>query len=163
MARRRGGSALGKVLGFLVIVIMIVMIVGAVLMFFVAPGADKVENKYKNSDNVNVAVLGEYLSGLLPAGQVEAASILAWYGYSNSSLIEDVTTTVNISYSVKDGDNTVTYTAAVIYFKNISDANKARDGVKDNAKKDGKIAMFRGKALVVGDKKAALKYYAVLF
>ena len=163
MAKRKNGGVLGRFLAFLVIVIMIVMIVGAVLMFFVAPDPSKVDNKYKDNDNVSVAVVGEYLGGLAPLGQAEAALVLGWYGYSNSSLLENVKTTVNISYTEKDGDNTVTYTASIIYFKNIKDANTARDGVKDNAKKDGKIAMFRGKALVVGDKKAALKYYAVLF
>ena len=163
MARRKGGSVLGRVLAFLVLVIMILMIVGAVFMFLVAPSVDKLDNKYKDSDNVNVTVVGEYLGGLAPLGQAEAMGILAWYGYQNSSLTDNVKTTANIAYHVKDGDKTVTYTASVIYFKNMSDANKARDGIKDNAKKDGKIAMIRGRTLIVGDKKAALKYYAVIF
>ena len=166
MARRKGGSVLGRVLAFLVLVIMIVMIVGAVLMFFVAPSADKVENKYKaDDDNVSVLVAGNIDGGIIDinAGKMAAATALFIYGYKNDTVVDGVTETATITYSVKDGDKTITYSAIVIYFKNISDANKARDGVKDKVKEDGKIAMFRGKALVLGDKKAALKYYAVLF
>ena len=163
MARRKR-NVLGTFLATLVILILIALIVGAIFEVFIAPASNKIEAKYENDDDVGVTVItGEDpILGLRP-GRAIARIVLATYGYSNESLTEDVMTTVQISYRVKNDSEDKTYTAYVIYFDNIKDANTAREGIKEKVKEDDKVAMFRGKTLVVGDEKAVLRYYMVLF
>ena len=159
MARRQGKSLGMKLASLIVILLMIAIIALAVLELFVAPKTENVESKYKNNDNIAVVTVND---GIINLAALEAGAALLLYGYTNDSITSNVSSTMTILYSEKDGDSTTTYSAIVIYFKNIKDANTARDGISAKAKENNKIAMFRGKALILGDKKAALKYYAVL-
>lgn len=160
MAKRR--NFVGSLLIFLILLIMVALIVGAVFEVFVTPKAENITNRYNKDDSdtfvtvTDGSVLGVNLAS------VPAAAALAIYGYSNESIVKKVDTFVTISYTKREGDKDVTYSACVIYFDSMGDAIDARKGVKDNLKENDKVSMFRGKTLVMGDQKAVLKYYYVL-
>ena len=160
MAKRR--SLLGSVLIFLILLIMVALIVGAVFELFVTPKAANIVDKYnKDGSDTYVSVTDGQVLGANVA-MVPAGAALILYGYSNESIVKNVDTFVTITYSKKEGDSNVTYSACVLYFASMSDANTARKGVKDKLKEDDKVCMFRGRTLVMGDQKAVLKYYSVL-
>ena len=160
MARRHG--VLGRFLLAILIIIMLIAITGAIFEVFIAPDASKVESKYSDNDKVTAIVTSGSIMGVKPARGL-ARVALALYGYSNDSLTENIDTVITISYTeTKDGKDT-TYEAMVIYFDSISDANTARKGIKDKIKDNDKVTMFRGKSLVLGDEKAVMRYYYVIF
>ena len=145
--------------------ILVVIILAAIFEVFVAPKSEKIKDKYADDDNVTVYVINGNVAGIKP-GQLAAAAALEIYWDSDDSylpLIENVYTSVTIGYKVKNDNDDNVYEAIVIYFDSISDANKARKGVKNKIKDADKVAMFRGKTLVLGDEKAVLKYYSVFF
>ena len=162
MAKRSSPSLAGRILAFLVIVILLLAIVGAVFEFFIAPSPDKIEAKYKNTSNVGIGVTSGKILGVETAIAPAGLELLS-YGYSNSSITENVTAFVTISYTEEKDGNKTTYLAAVIYFDSMKDAYTANDGIKSKVKENEKVSMVRGKALVIGEKKAVLKYYAVIF
>ena len=153
MAKAKRKSLLSSIIALIGLLVVVVVVLGAVFEIFITPKASKVEEKCDGMTDVSAV----NLDGAL--GRIEAGAVWLVYGYSNSSLLEKVTSVVTITY--KDGDNS--YTAYVIYCDSMKDANTVREGISDKAKENEKVAMFRGKALVVGDKKAALKYYSVIF
>ncbi len=160
MAKRR--NFLGSLLIFLILLIMVALIVGAVFELAVTPKASSIEDKYnKDGSDTYVAVSSGEVLGVHPGRGLAKAALLT-YGYSNDSITDKIDTFVLITYQKKEGDQTITYTACVIYFDSIGDAMTARKGVKDKLKEDDKVSMFRGKTLVMGDQKAVLKYYYVL-
>jgi len=157
MAKRKTGL-LGRLLAAIIIIILLVAIVGAIFEIFIAPAPSKVESQLKSKDNISVTATTDTAAALLAKGD-----LYLLYGYANSSLTDKVTNDVVISYKeTKDGEET-TYTAMVIYFETMSDANTVRKGIKDKVKEQDKVTMFRGKTLVVGDKQAVMRYYYVLF
>ncbi|MBE5763930.1 MAG: hypothetical protein E7338_06920 [Clostridiales bacterium] len=157
MAKRKTGL-LGRLLAAIIIIILLVAIVGAIFEIFIAPAPSKVESQLKSKDNISVTATTGTAAALLAKGD-----LYLLYGYANSSLTDKVTNDVVISYKeTKDGEET-TYTAMVIYFETMSDANTVRKGIKDKVKEQDKVTMFRGKTLVVGDKQAVMRYYYVLF
>ena len=157
MAKRRSGL-LGRLLAAIIIIILLVAIVGAIFEIFIAPAPSKVESQLKSKDNISVTATTGTAAALLAKGD-----LYLLYGYANSSLTDKVTNDIVISYKeTKDGEET-TYTAMVIYFETMGDANTVRKGIKDKVKEQDKVTMFRGKTLVVGDKQAVMRYYYVLF
>lgn len=158
MAKKKSSLA-SKIVALVLVVLLVVIVLGTIFEIFIAPKGSKVEAQYEDKDNVSVSRV--YKTKAL--AQAEAFAALGLYGYQNDSLLEEVDQVVTITYKEKDGDNTTTYRAIVIYFDSMKSANKARDGISDKVKEDDKVAMFRGKSLVFGDQKAVLKYYAVIF
>lgn len=157
MAKRKTGL-LGRLLAAIIIIILLVAIVGAIFEIFIAPAPSKVESQLKSKDNISVTATTGTAAALLAKGD-----LYLLYGYANSSLTDKVTNDIVISYKeTKDGEET-TYTAMVIYFETMGDANTVRKGIKDKVKEQDKVTMFRGKTLVVGDKQAVMRYYYVLF
>jgi len=161
MARKKK-SVGGMIATFILLLVVLIIIAGAIFEILVTPSYSKIKNKYENNDNVGVVVTSGETLGIKPA-VAAAATELYVYGYQNSSVVEDVEAFVLITNKVTKNDDTTTYTAAIIYFDSMKDAITARDGIKDKVKEKGKVAMFRGKALVIGEKEAVLKYYAVIF
>ena len=158
MAKKRSSGVLGRLLAAIVIIVLLVLIVGAIFEIFVAPAASKVESQLSSKDNVSVTATTGLAASLLAKGD-----LYLLYGYANASITDNVTNDIIITYKeTKDGETT-TYTAMVIYFEKMGDANTVRKGIKSEVKEQGKYAMFRGKTLVVGDKKAVAKYYSVIF
>ncbi len=158
MAKKKSSLA-SKIVALVLVVLLVVIVLGTIFEIFIAPKGSKVEAQYDDNDKVSVTRIHEVKT----AAQIEAGTLLAVYGYQNDSLLKEVEQVVNITYKEKDGDNTTTYRAYVIYFDSIKSANKARDGISEKVKKNDRVAMFRGKTLVFGDQKAVLKYYAVIF
>ena len=157
MAKKKTGL-LGRLLAAIIIIILLVAIVGAIFEIFIAPAPSKVESQLKSKDNISVTATTGTAAALLAKGD-----LYLLYGYANSSLTDKVTNDIVISYKeTKDGEET-TYTAMVIYFETMGDANTVRKGIKDKVKEQDKVTMFRGKTLVVGDKQAVMRYYYVLF
>ena len=160
MAKRR--NFVGSLLIFLILLIVVATIVLGVFEVFITPKAANIADKYNKDDSdTYVAITDGSLLGVNLAA-APAATALALYGYSNESIVKNVDTFVYIAYTKREGDKDVTYSACVIYFDSMSDANAARKGVKDKLKEDDKVSMFRGRTLVMGDQKAVLKYYYVL-
>ena len=158
MAKKRNSGVLGRAISALIIIILLVAIVGAIFEIFVAPAASKVETTLKSKDNVSITATTGLAASLLAKGD-----LYLLYGYANASITDNVTNDIIITYKVtKDGEEK-TYTAMVIYFASMGDANTVRKGIKSEVKEQGKVTMFRGKTLVVGDQKAVMKYYSVIF
>ena len=157
MAKRKTGL-LGRLLAAIIIIILLVAIVGAIFEIFIAPAPSKVESQLKSKDNISITATTGITAQALAKGD-----LYLLYGYANSSLTDKVTNDIIITYKeTKDGEET-TYTAMVIYFETMGDANTVRKGIKDKVKEQDKVTMFRGKTLVVGDKQAVMRYYYVLF
>lgn len=163
MAKAKRKSLGAKIASLIVILLMIAIILCAVLELFVAPKYANVESKYSNRKDVSVSTTTGTLLGESIPGAEAATLLFIGYGYSNSAITDDVTALTTISYSEeKDGDTTY-YTAVVIYFDSMKDANTVREAIQSKVKEKDKKIMVRGKTLVFGDQKAVLKYYAVLF
>ena len=163
MAKAKRKSLGAQIASLIVIILLVALILCAVLELFVAPKHSNIESKYENRKDVSVSTSTGTLLGVNVPGAEAASLLFLGYGYSNSAITDDITAFTTIScYKEKDGEKTY-YSAYVIYFDSMKDANTVREAIQSKVKENDDKIMIRGKTLVFGDQDAVLKYYAVLF